>query len=229
MKRFKSGGSIVGMVTIGQSPRTDVTSDVAEILGPSIKITECGALDSLTDEEIAELKPGFDDEILVSRLRDGTEVQLGHTQIVELTQRCIDGIEGRVDVVVLLCTGEFPELTSRRLIMKPSSIVSHLVGSLLSQGSLGVLVPSSDQLETTKSKWVRDGLSVIVESLSPYQEIDEAHVRRVAQKLKESGVDLVVLDCIGYTTELSEHFKTITGVPTLLPRTLVARMVREIL
>ena len=38
---------VVGLVTIGQSPRADVVPDMAAILGPGVAIRERGALDGL--------------------------------------------------------------------------------------------------------------------------------------------------------------------------------------
>ena len=38
---------VVGLVTIGQSPRPDVVPDMAEITGPGVEIREAGALDGL--------------------------------------------------------------------------------------------------------------------------------------------------------------------------------------
>jgi len=39
--------SQVGMITIGQSPRTDITSDVKCTIGDSVDLVEIGALDEL--------------------------------------------------------------------------------------------------------------------------------------------------------------------------------------
>ena len=38
---------VVGLVTIGQSPRPDIVPDMAEITGPGVEIREAGALDGL--------------------------------------------------------------------------------------------------------------------------------------------------------------------------------------
>ena len=59
---------IVGMITIGQSPRSDVVPDMVEILGPGVEIRERGALDGLSPREIAALAPAPDDDLLVTRL-----------------------------------------------------------------------------------------------------------------------------------------------------------------
>ena len=58
----------IGLITVGQAPRSDVVPDMAAILGGDVEIVEAGALDGLTREEIAPLAPEGDDEIIVTRL-----------------------------------------------------------------------------------------------------------------------------------------------------------------
>lgn len=41
----RSGKLLLGAVTIGQAPRTDVTADIAPLLGPNVRVIEAGALD----------------------------------------------------------------------------------------------------------------------------------------------------------------------------------------
>ena len=38
---------------------------------------------------------------------------------------------------------------------------------------------------------------------------------------------MVILDCMGYTQEMKNEVCRITGKPVILPRTLLARVVRE--
>ena len=47
----------VGLITVGQSPRSDVVPDMAAILGGDVEILEAGALDGLSREQIAPLAP----------------------------------------------------------------------------------------------------------------------------------------------------------------------------
>ena len=101
------------MVTIGQSPRNDVTSDIKDILGSKIEIIECGALDELTLEDIKKLEPKKGEYVLVTRLRDGTQVKVSRNKIIQRIRECIRKIENYVDIIVLLCTGEFPEINSK--------------------------------------------------------------------------------------------------------------------
>ena len=47
----------VGLITVGQAPRSDVVPDMAAILGGDVEIVEAGALDGLSREQIAPLAP----------------------------------------------------------------------------------------------------------------------------------------------------------------------------
>ena len=67
----------IGLITVGQSPRSDVVPDMAAILGADADIVEAGALDGLDRGEIARLAPQGDDEIIVTRMRDGSPVFVG--------------------------------------------------------------------------------------------------------------------------------------------------------
>ena len=72
----------VGLITVGQAPRSDVVPDMAAILGGDVEIAEAGALDGLTLPLIASLAPEGDDEILVTRLADGSSVFIGKTKMI---------------------------------------------------------------------------------------------------------------------------------------------------
>ena len=47
----------LGAITVGQSPRTDVTDDIMGIFQGKVEILERGALDGLTVEDIDRLAP----------------------------------------------------------------------------------------------------------------------------------------------------------------------------
>ena len=84
---------IIGTVTIGQAPRTDVGPEVAEIHGPDVEIREAGALDGMTTEEIAKLAPRKGDYVLVTRLADGSSVQVAEQHI---TPRIVEDAEPEI-------------------------------------------------------------------------------------------------------------------------------------
>ncbi|MEM2020908.1 MAG: AroM family protein [Zestosphaera sp.] len=216
----------VGLVTIGQSPRVDVVPEVRSILGDAdVEVVECGALDNLSREEVATLTPKEGEYVLVTRLRDGTEVKIAREKILPLMQGCINSLESSVDVVGLLCTGEFPELKSRKLLVEPSDLLLRVVESLKA-GKLGVIVPDPAQVDLTRRKWRETASDIKILSVSPYTgTLDD--LRKASEELRDR--DLIVLDCIGFSTEAKRAAATASGKPVIIPRTLMARVLRELL
>jgi protein AroM len=97
---------------------------MAAILGGDVEIMEAGALDGLDRERIAVLAPEEDDEILVTRLVDGSPVFVGKTKMISLIEARIAALEDRgVALNVLLCTGEFPRLAAGRPLLEPQQLL----------------------------------------------------------------------------------------------------------
>ncbi len=70
--------------------------------------------------------------------------------------------------IILLCTGEFPEIESGKILLRPDRIMLHMAQSLLDAGRLGVSVPSPDQIPALKRRWEKTHLEVVAEAASPY-------------------------------------------------------------
>lgn len=221
-------GVKVGAITIGQSPRTDVVPEMLPLMGPGVEVVEAGALDGLSGAEIAAMAPRPGDYVLVTRLRDGTPVQVAKHHIVARMQAQIDRVvrEG-ARVVALLCTGEFPELTCPRLLVEPQLVLHHATAALAGGRKLGVLVPAPEQVEQAVARWKGLAADLRVEPASPYGEVER--IREAAGRLRAWGAELVVLDCIGFTVDMKKQVRDIVGAPVILPRTLLARTLAELL
>ncbi len=216
--------SKIGLITIGQSPRDDVTKDLFSITGQGVEFVERGALYGITMDEIKKLVPEKDDFPLITRLRDGSSVVVGKRKIIPLIQSMIEEMENlRVKACALLCTEEF-EVKSNILFLMPSKLIFNLITSLLSKGNLFVFVPMKEQIENAKRKWERTGLSVSTEVLNPYSSIQ--NIDKAAESI--TG-DLIVFDCIGYSLDLKKRIQEITGKPAILPRSILGMTIREIL
>ena len=214
----------VGLVTIGQSPRVDVVPEVRAVLG-NVEVVECGALDELSRDEVEALRPGEGEYLLVTRLRDGSEVRVSRERVLPLVERCVRKLEGVVDVVGLLCTGDFPELSSAKILVKPSELMLKVVEALRVR-RLGVLVPDPRQVGVVAERWSKVSRDVVVESFSPYTGSPTA-LPEVARRFRDR--DLVVLDCIGYGLEVKRVVMEMTGRPVIAPRTIMARVIRELI
>jgi protein AroM len=219
---------VIGLVTIGQSPRRDVVPDMAAIIGPGVEIREAGALDGLDRTAIAALAPTGADEILVTRLADGTSVFVGKEKVIPLVEARIAALEGAgASVTALLCTGAFPRLRATRVLLQPNPVLLGMLRGMSWPGRLGVLTPSERHVPQTEARWRRDGFDPVVAPLSPYEEEDPAALRRAAAAMRAGGAGLVVMDCMGFRRKTRDELRDLTGAPVLLANLLVARVLAE--
>jgi protein AroM len=218
----------IGLVTIGQAPRTDVVPEMLQLLGAAVRIREAGALDGLSRAEVRGLAPRPEDEVLVTRLRDGTSVQVAEREVVPRLQERVDAliVEG-ADVVALLCTGEFPAFGCPRLLLRPQVVLHHFVASVAHGRRLGVVVPVLAQVTSATRRWRTAAGGVCVVAASPYT-ADAADRDQAIEALRDWGADLVVLDCLGFDRSMKARAAAIAGVPMILPRTVLARTLAEL-
>ncbi|GBF11211.1 AroM family protein [Tepidibacillus sp. HK-1] len=214
----------VGVLTIGQSPREDVTPSIRAILGDSIDIKEAGGLDRLDENEIKTIHPDDQEITYISKLRNGRSVKIGKSKLLPLLQDELTKLEEKVSAVIMLCTGDFPTIQSKKPLIYPDKILNHTVQAILNKGKLGVIVPLEEQRNTLTKKWENPNLELFVEVASPYEESD---VKGAAQKLKAQGAELIVLDCMGYSETHKKDAMEGSNLPVLLPRTLTARIAAE--
>jgi protein AroM len=157
----------VAFVTIGQSPRSDVTPDILAETRAPLDVTECGALDGLDDAAIADLAPRLGEERLVSRLRDGREVLLGKPAIDRRLHAILDELDaGGFDLLVLLCTGQFTRFALRTPFIEPQHTVDHFVrGLAYGAERIGILLPNAAQIDEFHGI---PGVATKAASASPY-------------------------------------------------------------
>ena len=219
----------LGVITIGQSPRDDVVPEMKEFLGENVEIIESGALDGLKREEIEEFKPEEGDYVLISKLRDGSSVKFSERHILPRLQDCIDKLEGKgADLILFICTGVFPDIFKSTVpILYPQKIIHGVVPNLLDKGKLAIITPDKDQIKQSQEKWGEIVSNVEVVSASPYTEEDE--FPEAIDILRDSDASIVVMDCMGYTGKMKERVVKETDKMVVLSRTIVARILGEIL
>lgn len=219
----------LGAVTIGQSPRSDLIPEMAGIIGGNVEIVEAGALDGLSKGEISELIPRSGDSVLVTRLADGSPVQIAERLVIPMAAERIGALfASGVDIVLALCTGKFPDIAGDGLVLYPQKILFNVISALGAGTRLGVLVPSSEQAGESDVYWRRVGAAVRSVPASPYADGPGA-VKHAATELAEWGVQLTVMDCMGYTGTMGDIVRKATGKPVVLARSIVARLVAELI
>lgn len=212
----------VAFVTIGQSPRTDVVPAILAHVGPGVEAVEVGVLDGLGRDAIARLAPAAGEHTLVSRLVDGAEVTLGKPAVQRRLQAIMDDLDARgFFLIVLLCTGTFPGLRSRTLLVEAQRVVDHTVAALSEDRTVGVMVPLPQQVDEVHV--AGDHRSLVFAHASPYSD------QRFEEAARELGkVDLIVMHCIGYSEAMRQRVAAVVDTPILLARRLVAGAVAQL-
>jgi len=218
----------IGTITIGQSPRSDMIPEIQAILGSGVEIIEGGALDGLDRAEIERLAPRRGEHVLVTRLRDGSSVQLAEHHILPQMQEQIDRLTAQgAEAIALVCTGEFPPFRSPRLLIEPQKVLHHFVAGVVRGRRLGVVVPLPAQVEGTVKRWGSLGSELRVEAGSPYGDI--AELEGACRALRGWGAEMIVLDCMGFSGPMKQRAAELGGVPVVLPRTVLARTLAELI
>lgn len=191
----------LALLNIGQAPRPDLTEAIEHGLPPHVKAWHVGALDGLDRSEVeSRFAPGAGKPCLISRLADGGTVTLDAELIGQQLQRTIDQLEEEgVQIIVLLCTGEFPALRTRSAwLLEPDAVVCRTVAGLLGNALPGVILPLPQQAEEARAKWGTLGIEPMYAAASPYS-ADSHSLVEAARTLRDQGARALVLDCMGYT------------------------------
>ncbi len=216
----------IGAVTIGQSPRPDIVPELAPLLGAGVRFLEAGALDGLTKEQVQEILPTATGPLLVTRLRDGSEVKIGEDFLIPHLQRCVRDIQQEADLILMLCTESLPDFESERLVLYPGRVLFNIVKAL-GLHRIGVLTPAAEQVDHQLERWREVVPEVLVKAASPYGAPEQ--LRAAAAALGRSNVELLIMDCLGYTHAMKQVVRSCSARPVLLARSVLARMAAELI
>lgn len=217
----------LGTITIGQAPRPDVTPILDQHVAAGIPRVHVGALDGLDREAIAAgfTPRGRDAARMVTRLADGSSVEVDATAIEAGVQRRLTELEDDgCTVVVVLCTGVFRGLRSRKAwLIEPDRILPALVAGMVGARRVGMISPLSVAADAARRKWAALQIPPMQAVASPYVEGDSG-VEAAARELKRAGADVLLLDCIGFVDRHRAAAQRASGLPVLQASDLVARV-----
>jgi protein AroM len=221
---------ILGTLTIGQAPRSDIAPILCQHMAGGLKIIERGLLDELSDEKIRS-RYGAEDgrPVLLTRLLDGRSVQLSARKVRDGIQDKLAALEADgCDVILLLCTGEFHGLHCERAwLLEPDRIIPPAVAALVQDRQLGVIVPVPSQMQSESGKWTPLPRVPLFAAASPYED-PLAELRSAGLSLKQRGAHALLLDCIGFNEEHRGDLANATGLPVILSNAIVAKLVAEL-
>jgi protein AroM len=222
----------LGVVTIGQSPRADLTGELAAYLPAGTRLLERGALDDLSSPAIAALAPDADEDTLTSRLRGGGSVVLDRQRLAPLLEQAISALEQEgAEVSLLVCTGSLRPLRHGRPLLDAETLLVSGVSAIMHRsGPLGVVVPLAAQQDVLSTRWQQAlGAPVFADTAGPYADDAVEAIPAAARRLAGRGAQIVLLDCMGYTEATREAATARAGIPVLLSRSVVGRLAGELL
>jgi protein AroM len=221
----------IAMITVGQSPRDDLVPHMQTVFSRHVEIWQGGVLDGLSGEAIADLWPDAGEVGIVARLRDGSNTLLSHRKILPRVQTLVDEAGRRgAGLIVILCGADWSALRSPMLIVNPGKVFPAIITALASGWRLGVIKPSGGQIEQARRQFADRGIDAVVTAASPYTgEQRLRDVRAAAERLREGGVDLVWMTCVGMDEPMRAIVREVTGKPVILARTILARVIDEFL
>jgi protein AroM len=221
---------VLGTLTIGQAPRPDVVPIIDRHVPAAVRRIHRGVLDGLSRAEIAaryEPEPG--EAALITRLQDGSSVELSRARMRDGVQAALAGLEGEgCDVILLLCTGTFDGLECvKAWLIEPDHIIPGVVAGLVERRQIGILVPIAGQIVSEREKWQPLARQPIFAAASPYS-ADDGAVVDAGRTLQDNGAEAILLDCIGFT-ERHRALLAPLGLPVILSNAVVAKAVGELL
>lgn len=222
------GMTSLGIATVGQAPRADIIAQFAEFMPAGTQIHLRGCIDGLSREAIAALAPGANEEVLYTKLADGSDTMVAKKHAIARAAATLDRLRADgAGAILFACTGAFPDTLGGADVVFPSRVLAGIANALLPKGKLGLLVPLPAQVDQLPKKWTRPGLTVVAEPLIPSG--DEAASEAAARRMADHAPDLVVMDCMSYTERHKQVVRRIVGKPTLLAVTTMARVLREMM
>lgn len=217
---------VLGVITIGQSPRPDLERVFAARL-PDVRVRVCGALDGLDSHEIADLSRRVTEQPLLVRLLDGSTREIGVEWLHPLVERLARELpDEHARAVVLAWAGDFPECRSDVPVILPGRIVPLELARRSPRKRVGIVTPVERQARTAAAKWLADGFLPVVTWASPLR---HSEITRAALLMRDADVDFVLLDAFGHDANYADEFIKRSGKPVLTVQDIVAREVSVIM
>lgn len=222
-------GRVLCMITIGQSPRTDMFKVISTYLPEGVRLIEKGLLDNLSAKDIHALSPENSKDTLVSRLCDGSSVTLDSDYVVTALAQLIKECQTEeIDMILLACTGKFAPFDSSIPIIYPDYLLSHVVKGIFKVCELGIVVPLLDQRHSISEKWTNMGFTCSVLACSPYG-LKTEDLIKISREMDLLPVKAIVLDCMGYTDEMKKIMSEYTSKLIIVARNVVFSSLAEML
>jgi len=219
---------VLGAILIGQTPRKDYEELLNGCLSENDELIMLGALDDLNLAEIQQLKPIEGEGVLATLSRENMPIVVSEQEVIKRIPEKIRIMEKKgASLIVIICTGQFPEFNAKVPIVFPSKVLLHNVKVIAEGKKVGVIVPLDEQKTQLKPRWVQAGVEPVFGVVSPFTE--NVVMKDSVKKLTEQDVMLIVMDCMKYDQQIKEEVMALSGKPVIAARTLLTKYLSELL
>ncbi len=221
-----TGRPVIGLLVIGQAPRPALHAEFERVLGDAAELKMRGALDHLDNEGLAAALPTGATDTLYTTLPSGRSILVSKKVVSEgMAARRAELEDLGARAVFVCCTGKFPTLEAPRIHFA-SDLLAGAVSGCLPKGRLGIFIPTPSQVENAENRWGDMGYEVEVLAVQP--DAGENDTRQAARRMSDAAPDLVVFDCISYSSKFRQIAAEVCSAPALLAASVTARFAAEL-
>lgn len=219
----------IGFATIGQTPRADLVPYLVEQIGTPLHVLERGVMDGLDAAGLAALDRGAEGLHMVTKLRDGGSARIAYELAVPRMQAQVDAlVADGADLVVILCGADWSRLRAPVPVVNPGKLFPNVIQALAANTRLGVVKPAAHQVAPTVEQYRNLGLDAAVTSAFPYDDGADEAAREAGRALREAGAEMVWMTCVGMDESMRAALRAELDVPIVLARSLLARVIGEL-
>ena len=213
---------------MGNSPRIDIINDFNLLLGDrSVKFTEIGVLDKLTEKDLPNLLTTKKNEkTIITKYRDNITCYLKKDEVGKIIENLIHKINPRkFNKIVIACDEDYRNILGKmNNIILPIEVMKQYLESQYLKTNNCVVFPTESQVEFGREEWGR------ILSNPEFLVCDPFSIENFAstiKSLKKSKPDRVILNCFGFTLEQKRILENELGISVIIPRELVARHIKQ--
>ena len=218
--------TILGLITVGQTPRPDLEA-VFYRYAPGAILHIIGALDGLSHEQIRRMRGKATECPILCRLQDESECEVSLNELTPYVEHAAHQLaEQGAQLVVVLCTADFPTIPCAVPVLLPGRILPSIVQSISHTRHVAVVCSVEGQVPFARVKWEEAGFRADTTAAGPFsvEKTSEA-----LQALLHSSAEMVILDCFGHDAVYKQVFVDAMQRPVLVAQTLIAGIAGELL
>ncbi|MEA4846366.1 MAG: AroM family protein [Clostridiaceae bacterium] len=219
----------LGILLIGQTPRKDYEEIFSQCLNEGDELIMEGVLDEFSARELKNMGAEGNLPVLATLDRNGNQIVIADHEIVNRVPGKIQGLKSKgADIVVVVCTGKFPEMNIDIPIVFPDKVLRYNTKAVAEGKNVAIFIPLEEQKMQMSSRWTDIGVIPVVHAVSPFTEDVEVS-QDIIDDLNEKDVAVVVLDCMKFGQAAKSKIQEATGKPVICARTLLLKIVSELM